>query len=139
MEQDKMKKQDRSLWILCLVESTVLMAITVFAIGYALFVSASTKLGPRIYVRITEYPDKLTYVIGKDNKLDFTGGKVNISSSPYRNEGDDIDMQAEMGGLLENISDEIDFTKEGVYIVRIKAWEDSCSFPIQVISPDYVE
>jgi hypothetical protein len=138
-QEDKMETRDKSLRILCLIESTILLAIALFAIGRMLCNSMSTKLEPSTYIHITQYPDKLTYVIGKDTELDFTGGMVNISTSPDRYEGNDIDMQENMGGLLKNISDEIDLMKEGVYLVRIEGLDSSCGFPIQVISPDYVE
>lgn len=85
-------------------------------------------------IGIEKYPNKLVYVIGKDEELDLTGGTVWIGKS--KEEAWTYEMTNP--GYNFDISTNADFTKEGVYEVII-AHGAECSFPIQVISTDYVE
>ncbi|MDR0325318.1 MAG: hypothetical protein LBI19_04385 [Oscillospiraceae bacterium] len=82
-----------------------------------------------IDMEIESYPDKLIYVISMDNELNLDGGTIRITAK--ENAGNAVvEMSAE-----SRISHDIDFTKEGIYVVSItRGSEFSVSFPIQVVS-----
>ena len=91
----------------------------------------------------------MVYVIGQDDELDLSGGKICFSfvlndtngfpcdKLEHSSCGDVCDMET-----LGTISD-VDFSREGTYTVTFQhenwKYHLQCAFPIQVISPDYVE
>lgn len=97
------------------------------------------------YMYIHAYPKKLTYVIGKDQALDLTGGMVCYSDIPKRSAGlactattgENRCIDVQSMETVEVVS-EIDFAAEGIYMVVLEqnAWPEpvQCAFPIQVIS-----
>ena len=85
-------------------------------------------------IGIEKYPNRLIYVIGKDTELDLEGGIVWIGES--REEASLYEMTNPRYWF--DISTDADFTREGVYEVTLTHGAE-CSFPIQVISPDYVD
>lgn len=99
------------------------------------------------------YPDKLIYVIGEDTALDLTGGVIcaheyDRPDEPSRScvsfAGEEIDHGEDSYTytMLEawedgELTSDIDFTREGVYTVRIlhQDWTELC-FPVAVVVPD---
>lgn len=102
---------------------------------------------------IHRWPDKLTYVIGEDTALDLTGGVIcaheyDRPDEPSRScvsfAGKEIDHGEDSFTytMLEawedgELTSDIDFTREGVYTVRIlhQDWTELC-FPVTVVAPD---
>jgi hypothetical protein len=87
---------------------------------------------PRIVgLEIMEYPEKLLYVISVDSELSLKGGVVRFlheKSSP--SDPFSLDDKHQI-----DIIHDIDFTKEGVYIVTLYRNENATVFfPIQVVS-----
>ena len=100
------------------------------------------------YMYIHEYPKKMTYVAGIDEALDLTGGMICYTRYPRHSEGcacapGPSGCSGVQDMAFVEVVSEVDFTKEGVYMVVLEQdmWEHpiQCAFPIQVISPDYVE
>lgn len=115
---------------------SVILAILFYRLGSWLWENAGmarvTKIG------IAEYPSKIVYVIGKDTELDLTGGEIwmgTVEQSPSTYELSERNI-----GYQFEVFTDADFEKEGTYTVTIQRGASmQCSFPIQVISPDYVE
>lgn len=116
--------------------ASVILGILLYQFGVR--VSENIGMARVTDIGIDEYPHKLVYVIGKDMELDLTGGRIWMgtqeqSPSTYALSEENIGYQFE-------VTTNADFNKEGVYVVTItRGASMQCSFPIQVISPGYVE
>ena len=90
---------------------------------------------------IETYPDKLFYVISVDEELNLDGGSVYF----LFNRDKDIQHYRQhreypVGMYGMDVIHDIDFTKEGIYIVTIyRSHNQQVSFPIQVVSLDELE
>ena len=160
MEQTKKKKRGNWLLTLCIIENSIILLALIVFVGRSCsdwwMYMLSTKPVPPFphSMQVHTYPDKLVYVAGKDRYLDLSGGKVCFSEEPRDLHG--FPCAYEQPGSCEAIYDmdeffagvykggkhikDFDFTETGTYIVVVTAdkWQD-CAFPIEVISPDYVE
>ena len=149
MRQKQNARFDWKVWLLAIESSMLLFS------GMLYFLRGCTSLletPPPInypgynYMYIHAYPQKLTYVIGKDQALDLTGGMVCYGDIPKRSAGlactattgENRCIDVQSMETVEVVS-EIDFTAEGIYMVVLEqnAWPEpvQCAFPIQVISP----
>jgi hypothetical protein len=85
-------------------------------------------------MEIGSYPDRIVYVAGKDTKVDLDGGiMTNILKSGERG------SSVKMDDPTITETDQINFSKPGVYRVSLSRGNVSCQFPIQVIDKDYVK
>lgn len=60
-------------------------------------------------------PDKLVYVLGKDDSLDLTGASVQC----FNFEGSSMGSPSPLSNYPEHIFSSVDFTKEGIYLVTV--------------------
>ncbi len=160
MECKDAKKKKWLLIILIVENSILLLAAVLFGMrGCVKFwgnMLSTNEIYPLYFhhMHVHTYPDKLTYVIGRDNRLDLSGGQVCFSIDPKDLHG--FPCEWDPDGSCEAVYDmeefypeefdyeflmpDLDFSKEGIYNVVLMGESGMlCSFPIQVISPDYVE
>jgi len=83
-------------------------------------------------IRIASFPDKVVYVIDVDNELDLRGGVLVVDYEKGPAGIYEMSERFYMGGCA--ISYDIDFEKEGIYLVTFSTDEVERSYPIQVIS-----
>ena len=82
--------------------------------------------------KITAYPEKLTYIPGKDDTIDLTGMTYELNYS----DGTSKTVSADNAEYSSNV----DFNKEGSYVVSVKAEENTMlDFAVQVLSRDGYE
>ena len=151
---EKENRLDWKWWLLVIENSIILLIANIFILHSCSTFFGETKPAPIAnypgydYMCIHAYPDKLTYVIGKDNALDLTGGLICYSEWPKKSEcvactASEKECSEVYSMASVKVVSIIDFEKEGTYLVTLvqDAWKNpiQCSFPIQVISPDYVE
>jgi len=88
-----------------------------------------------IGMEIVNYPDKLIYVANKDDKLDLSGGKIELILKDKAAQSIDPMTEEEM-----EILHDIDFSKPGIYIVTLYRNDDAkVEFPIQVVDEIYLK
>ena len=90
-------------------------------------------------ITISEYPDRLIYVVGYDTKLDLSGGELTFHMSFGTKYVDPIEWWE------ERIRYNIDFDVPGVYVVEVMhykgsdKWIASDKYTIQVVEKDYID
>lgn len=108
----------------------------ILVITFVLLLSGCDESNTIVQLKIVRYPDNLIYILGKDVKVDLTGGKIAKILKSGRElvcplKYDDHDC------AYVTISTNADFTKEGVYIVKITRGDTLfVEYPIQVIDID---
>ncbi|HAO60426.1 MAG TPA: hypothetical protein DCQ90_00355 [Erysipelotrichaceae bacterium] len=91
-----------------------------------------------IKLRFVRYPNKIVYILGQDEELDLAGGKIGIMIKSGREIVCPL-LPPQIHGDCDNftITTNTDFTKEGVYIVKISRGDTLfVEYPIQVIDID---
>ena len=160
---EKVRKPKNWLFVLLIVENSILLIIAVlFGVrgcwNFSQDMLSTKGIDAQHYqhMHVHAYPNQLVYVIGKDTELDLSGGKICFSVGPkdlhgFSCEWNDEDDSCESVCDMERYAPkdefeyafflpELDFTKAGIYNVVLSGPNGmQCSFPIQVISPDYVE
>ena len=149
MEQKR--KSEAWAWIILIVENLIILVFLLLFMLRRCDWSMGDMLAtsPYAYMNVHTYPEKMVYVIGQDDELDLSGGKICFSfvlndtngfpcdKLEHSSCGDVCDMET-----LGPISD-VDFSREGTYMVTFQhenwKYHLQCAFQIQVISPDYVE
>jgi hypothetical protein len=86
-----------------------------------------------VELEINGYPNKLFYVAGIDNSINLEGGTIRIITKDNRYTGIE---QMEEEFKWEEIIHDIDFNTAGIYIVYIKSYKYTVSFPVQVVSQE---
>jgi len=82
-------------------------------------------------IEVAQYPDRLVYIQNVDTKLDLSGGKLNI----LLKQGNKV--LDEMASDQIIIEENVDFTKPGIYIVKLYSHNNGyAEFPVQVISKE---
>jgi hypothetical protein len=123
MEVVKMRKIIFSLIVTCFV--------TVFC---------ACDVGLRIVgMEVEHYPDKLFYVIGVDDSLDLEGGAIRRLNKAGNTQILTMDEVRTAHTLEPTVRHDIDFTKEGIYVVQLRWADFSVSFPVQVVSLETLE
>jgi len=85
-------------------------------------------------IEIIDFPSKITYFVGRDDKIDLNGGKIKLTTHSKDETVLDMSEKDFDGDDEFNIVHSIDFKKPGVYVVEIKRTENlKCSFAIEVI------
>jgi len=115
-------------------------AITyMFLIALCCSISACEAGNDVIGIELVTYPNKIYYVIGIDKELDLDGGTAQYIKSSDKNHPDRRTPEQMDSDNFFNIRHDIDFNKEGIYIVYVERWEFVVSFPIQVVSLEEVK
>ena len=109
----------------------------ILVIGIVLFILSGCDSGfLTTDIAIAKYPDRITYILGKDTVLDLLGLEIEVTTkSGYKDivSLDDDSFYRDAFIVNENI----DFNKKGVYVVEISTSSDiNCSFAIEVIDLD---
>ncbi len=147
-----MEKENNRFKKLLIRENIIIVCVLALLFVKGCFEMFEETPPPSVF-NIHRCPDKLTYVIGKDEELDVSGGVIcsvlydwwghygrPCISSPTAevDHGEHGYLYTMEEALLDGeITSDIDFTKEGIYTVRIKCWDGSeLCFPVAVISPE---
>lgn len=151
MKQNRSTWRDWKTWVIAM-ESLIILACALAAIRNHIQAMQELPLPENNpgynYMYIHEYPKKMTYVAGIDEALDLTGGMICYTRYPRHSEGcacapGPSGCSGVQDMAFVEVVSEVDFTKEGVYMIVLEQdmWEHpiQCAFPIEVISPDYVE
>lgn len=161
----KQKKEGCNLLKIAVIAACVTIVLCIGGCVAAIinfFVGDSWRfMAPVTYskMKIHSYPNKTVYIVGEEYELDLTGGFVCVSRDTNGKGTEADEFPCEEGkcegecvfeitegierGYMEVISD-LDFEHAGTYSVVLRMDNDDmepleCSFPIQVISADYVE
>lgn len=161
----KQKKEGCNLLKIAVIAACVTIVLCIGGCAAAIinfFVGDSWRfMAPVTYskMKIHSYPKKTVYIVGEENELDLTGGFVCVSRDTSGKGTEADEFPCEEGkckgervfeitegiecGYMEVISN-MDFEHAGTYSVVLRMDNDDmepleCSFPIQVVSPDYVE
>ena len=110
-----------------------------FIIIGILFILSACDNGLRIVgIKIAEYPNKTTYVIGLDDSLILDGGEICLitkdileGKSPKENGLIQMSDEREI-----SITHEIDFNVAGTYTITCTRNNFFVSFPVYVVNPD---
>ena len=108
--------------------------VTLILVITFVFLLSGCEEGNRIVeLRIVRYPDKLIYRLGKDVKLDLTGGKI----AKILKSGSELVCPLKFDDhdcAYVTISTNADFTKVGDYVVKISRGDKLfVEYSIQVI------
>jgi hypothetical protein len=88
-------------------------------------------------LELVTYPDKLLYVVGIDSELNLEGGTIAIVTKDDEKNGNRFPEPMDTLGI--NVKHDIDFTKEGIYVVHFERAGYGVSFPVQVLSVESIE
>ncbi len=107
------------------------LVIVVLFISSLLLVSCDTYTVTKF--EISSYPNRIVYVVGEDEELDLSGGKV------FYYLGQNNKHAGQMTDPIIEVSSDINFNVPGVYTVTLTCQKHTCSFPVQVVDKDFLE
>jgi len=86
-----------------------------------------------IKMEIIQYPDKIVYYINETDELDLSGGKVKLTTRS----GDEVVLNLDGKDMIGNyefeIFHDIDFNKEGEYVVLVKRTSKlTCEYSVTI-------
>ena len=114
------------------------IAVILCIIFFSMFIVSCDSGLLIVDVKITNYPNKIAYIAGKDTELDLSGLEIMIITKENTNSIKKFDdyNNAEDRHFFPEVLADINFNKAGVYIVTVKQHESAyATFPVEVIDP----